>query len=572
MDRKSVSEADITSVQSLILGADNEHIKKAVREDAHDIVTNVISEAAQVRQEKDGSVSRVLAPMLDSAISHGIEKNKSTFVNAMYPLVGSLVRKSVAVFFANFLEKLNYLIEYSLTIKGLKWRFEAWRQGIPFVQYILKKTFVYQVEDVLLIHRESGTLLLDVTSEHSACNDPALTSAMLTAINDFVADSFKQTDTGGIDSIKTHNFTLVISRAPQALLVAAVSGLPPAKLQSQLQEANESIQQEMGEQLADFSGDCEPFIQVEPLLKSCLLSEINPNVNKKKPTKALFAVALLFCFVSVVSFRWWQNQHVIDTLKNTAPPAGWHVQSVKNVGDNIQLSVMRDPAAQSIEGWLNELNLADQSIKIHETPFVSLSPKIVEKKVQYHIKESNADINYSLKDETITLIANDHVISDELRTRLLATPGISSVLPVKRAAINVIPTNQYNSVAQQVALLSKHIGNTTVLFDVKSAQLNANAADALNVVAQQLTQLNELSQQGSIKLGVIVSGYSDKTGNPMTNLTLSQQRADAVKAQLVLGGVPNEIIYAVGHGELPIDALADAARSVVISLISGNAP
>lgn len=48
---------------------------------------------------------------------------------------------------------------------------------------------------------------------------------------------------------------------------------------------------------------------------------------------------------------------------------------------------------------------------------------------------------------------------------------------------------------------------------------------------------------------VIVEGHTDSTGADDFNLTLSQQRADAVKNYLVTAGVPAERISAVGKGE-----------------------
>lgn len=50
-----------------------------------------------------------------------------------------------------------------------------------------------------------------------------------------------------------------------------------------------------------------------------------------------------------------------------------------------------------------------------------------------------------------------------------------------------------------------------------------------------------------------VRGYTDSTGSPTINKTLSEKRADAVKGQLAAGGVPAETISIQGMGpENPI--------------------
>lgn len=60
-----------------------------------------------------------------------------------------------------------------------------------------------------------------------------------------------------------------------------------------------------------------------------------------------------------------------------------------------------------------------------------------------------------------------------------------------------------------------------------------------------------------------VKGYTDSTGSVSTNKALSEQRANAVKGQLVSGGVPADTISTVGMGpENPVgDNKTAAGRS-----------
>ena len=74
--------------------------------------------------------------------------------------------------------------------QGLKWRFEALRTRKPFAEVILLHTLVYQVEQIFLIHKDTGLTLQHVVSKAELANDPDLVSGMLTAIKDFVQDSF----------------------------------------------------------------------------------------------------------------------------------------------------------------------------------------------------------------------------------------------------------------------------------------------------------------------------------------------------------------------------------------------
>ena len=48
---------------------------------------------------------------------------------------------------------------------------------------------------------------------------------------------------------------------------------------------------------------------------------------------------------------------------------------------------------------------------------------------------------------------------------------------------------------------------------------------------------------------VVVEGYTDNQGDPAANLLLSQQRAEAVVAFLLSGGIAEGRLSAIGYGE-----------------------
>ena len=113
-----------------------------------------------------------------------------TLVNILYPTIVPAIRKSIGETIDETFQRLNQTLKYSLTWRGLKWRWEAWRTGRPFAEVVLKHTLVYQVEHVFLIHRHTGLLIAHVAAENAASQDPQLVSSMLIAIQDFVRDSF----------------------------------------------------------------------------------------------------------------------------------------------------------------------------------------------------------------------------------------------------------------------------------------------------------------------------------------------------------------------------------------------
>ena len=236
------------------------------------------------------------------------------FVGYLYPLLDSLVIKSVTAFITELLEKTNTLIENSLTIKGLTWRFKAWQSGVTFSQYAASQAFAFRVEQVFLMHRETGLLLHSVSLDLGLQADAEMISSMLTAINDFVSDSFiTHTDNNqnnshqqNLDVVRTDDFTLLIKQGPKASVVAAITGNMPQGVANQLQKTLEEIHKLYNEELDNFEGDSIPFDNSEHQLRDCLMVELKPEqITNKRPWMAWAVVLLIFIGCGFLLLKRW---------------------------------------------------------------------------------------------------------------------------------------------------------------------------------------------------------------------------------------------------------------------------
>ena len=92
-------------------------------------------------------------------------------------------------------------------------------------------------------------------------------------------------------------------------------------------------------------------------------------------------------------------------------------------------------------------------------------------------------------------------------------------------------------------------GNIT--FDTNKSNIKPNFYSTLNKVAQTLTEDN--------KSGILVTGYTDSTGNDSINIPLSQARAQSVASYLASQGLSTTRINAQGQGSAnPIASNATA--------------
>ena len=85
----------------------------------------------------------------------------------------------------------------------------------------------------------------------------------------------------------------------------------------------------------------------------------------------------------------------------------------------------------------------------------------------------------------------------------------------------------------------------TILFDTGKASIKFESAEVLNQIINVLKKFP--------KSRFRIEGYTDSTGNKQKNITLSQNRADAVKIYLIQGGIDQSRLESKGYGpENPI--------------------
>ena len=66
-------------------------------------VAAVLSEAAAIRSRHDDSITRVLAPIVETSLQQSVRKNPQPLVDALYPIMGPAIRRSISEALADML-------------------------------------------------------------------------------------------------------------------------------------------------------------------------------------------------------------------------------------------------------------------------------------------------------------------------------------------------------------------------------------------------------------------------------------------------------------------------------------
>ena len=134
--------------------------------------------------------------------------------DALFPVMGPAIRRSILETLRSYLESFNQIMDQSLSWQGLNWQIEGIRTGRSFTEVVLLHSLVFRVEQVFLIHKKTGLSLGHVAAPAVAMQDPTIVSGMLSAIQDFVRDSFHSESGQGIERMNVGDLDVWVEAGP----------------------------------------------------------------------------------------------------------------------------------------------------------------------------------------------------------------------------------------------------------------------------------------------------------------------------------------------------------------------
>jgi outer membrane protein OmpA-like peptidoglycan-associated protein len=375
------SGGDYARLRELLVGPEQARLEELQRRlDDRQLRTEdlsqIVAEAIALRARRDRSLQLALNPMIEEAVRISVARDPAVLADTLFPVIGEAVRKSVAHALRGLVDSINQTLERSVSLEAFKWRIEALRTGRSFGEIVLTRSLRYRVEQVFLIHRETGLLLQHVARADQVIQDSDLVSGMLTAIQDFVRDSFTGTSGHEIETIELGEVNLWVQHGPKVILAAVVSGTPPPELRDLLQRKLERVEAEYSPSLSSFKGDATAFAQARPLLESCLLGRQTQKASKRSRSFFVaFAAALLVAigfliFFSARAHRRWD--HLVGQLRKEP---GIVLTGAESSWGKYQLVGLRDPLSTDPDKLILASGIDPKKVATRWEPYVSLDAK-----------------------------------------------------------------------------------------------------------------------------------------------------------------------------------------------------
>ncbi|MGJ8662271.1 MAG: hypothetical protein ACSHWU_01415 [Marinicella sp.] len=534
-------------------------------------------------------VSEVLDPATDLAIAKNprfkkkfsridprsyvkaIRANKQTFIDALLPIIGPMIRQSVSSAIRKFVADINRTVEMGFSAKALKWRWKALRTGVPFAEIVFNNTIEYQVTQVFLIDSHSGLLIEHAGHEETLLQDKEAMSAMLTVIQDFVKDAVSK-DGESLSAAELGDDLVWIINGNKANVAAVIKGAPTHRLRDQISSFLEDIHIDFHQQLED-----QNFWNNSPELKSeletLLLTKSQSEDEDEKPQGTKFWPLLLVISLPLIWWAWTAYQNHKQTLELTLKlqqTSGFVLTGLRQESGQYIATGLQDPLTQF-------QNLGDHVI-IDSTPFISLDDDIVSKRISQVLNNPELEVStennhitikgqvenineFKQKLDLIKVVNGTHQIADltTQKTTLSLEKFLTENPPPHTVQVEESPDglkligittaaelNNYEDLlskfgaidASEVILYSETNlqsfirTNQLILSDVIA--LNNEQKAHLDQIITAFKQLSVINNEVSIKL----IARSDCQGSISESNQLNQQRLQLVQSYLLDQGLP----------------------------------
>ncbi len=541
MPEPTTGPEEFRALRDLLVGPERHRIDRLERElDAGALTPEAIAEhlpeAIARRAGQDRQLARALGPTVETALTESIRRNPTQITTAIFPVIGPAIRKAIAEAMSGLVLSVNTAIEHSLSARGLRWRWESLRTGIPFSQIVIKHALLYRVEQVFLIHSETGLLLAHAAPPELKVADADLVSGMLTAIQDFVGDSFKTAEVGGrLRTFSVGELTVVVEAGPQAVLAAVVRGQAPDSLVPRLQDTLEHLHFQLANQLGGFDGNAAPFTPAQPALEALLETVLSTGSGTRRsgPGRWLvWAVPVVIligaaAWLSLQSPRRWNG-----ALARLRAEPGVVLVSAERRGGRWQLAGLKDPLAPDPRILLARIGIDTGKVDSDFSAYLSLQPEMVIARARGWLGAPET-VKLTLRGDTLVGQGSAPAGWPDregapIGVTVVDFRGVTPVLSTEAEALRGV------------------IERRRVFFEPGSADTRGTEATIRQVASEFQGLLALPGGPGFLRLDLI--GRTDPTGTDTANQALSRLRAEAVGRRLVALGVPASVLSTAGVG------------------------
>jgi len=490
-------------------------------------VARLLPEAVTRRSATDDRLGVALGPVVGEAIKASVRKDPQPLVDAIFPVIGPAIRRAIANALSELVQSINTSLEHTVSLRGLAWRLEAARTGRSFGEVVLSRSLLYRVEQLFLIHRETGLLIEHRTAPGVQALSPEMVASMMTALGDFARDSFRVSDQQGLDSIALGDLTVWAESGPGAILAAVIRGQPPMTLRETLVQSLEQVHLAHAEDLERFGTSGVAFPVRDGILEPCLVIQAQRSSARGQWRMWLIGAVVLaavgWCTVPrMVEQR--RFDRYVDQLRREP---GVVVGSAGRQDGRLIVTGLRDPLARDPAALVAATGLDTARLDAKWEPYIALRPEFVVQRAQALLAPAATTTLRIAGDTLIAAGIASAAWRREAQRLALAVPGVAVV--------------QLSSLADSATVALRASGDSiaqvAIDFPRGSVDPTPNQGERLSQLAERLATLLAAAAVHAHDVRVEVVGSADSVGTEEANRLLRRARAVRIRSALIGRGI-----------------------------------
>jgi len=173
-----------------------------------------------------------LGPTITESLKNEIENSKDQVVDALYPIIGKMIKKYIQQEFKLLSDKINSQLQKSFSFKNWKRKMKSKVSGVNEESLLINDLGTTEIQEIFLIEKNSGILKANFSKTNTI--DKEVLSAMLTAIKSFVEDAFK-TGNDSLESIEYGLYNIHIQNFNSYYFAVVVHGVFDSAYEAKLE-------------------------------------------------------------------------------------------------------------------------------------------------------------------------------------------------------------------------------------------------------------------------------------------------------------------------------------------------
>lgn len=540
--------------------------KQHISEDEllEEAISPIVNRLIDKNFENSGDkIASQMAPLIGGAIREQIKSQKDDVVDALYPVMGNMISKFVTKSLEDLLNKINTQIQNGLSTETIKRKIKAKIKGVSETELLLQENTQAKIKAVLLIHKESGTLLSQVEDKQNQLNDPDMLASMMTAIRSFVNEWVDNDDIHSeLGEIEYGGNKIIIEASGYSYLAVIIHGVTSSDTYEKIRCVLEDIVLTYGEEIKKFNGNFDklPKEELKQKIQILLNSDMPPEKISKNKHPLIYVIPiLLMTYFIFIFYNDYVDAEIEDNISSTLEqiPALAPYKIDVDVEDKIVTIKGKVPFQYHKNLTQNALKNIKELVEIRNDIVIIptlTDPLQVSANIAYFLTGLNQDKNTNL---TYIFDYDTLILRGEVKNKDTKDYMLKELEKIKGIR---------NIIDDEIKFASPSI-NKNIYFKLASSKLSDEEQIKLLQIA---TKLKEFDSNHTI----MMKSFSDMIGDKQNNRVLAKRRIDVISDILKnQGNLQNPIkikIYDTPPPEIDATKEPQKARVVNISLKNGQ--